>query len=274
MLKKQSSLTLALALTVSLSFPSGAFALDYSGSQKNQATFETLEEARASGPVAVASLETNNGKTFKSHPVLDSYPKGTTYVYRSANLFGGRAAARLNTNILVFAEKSFANKDAALAYLKDLGLIKIIDEAIGSVVLVTPSDSKSGFTAGDQKYYYALQTAMLAQKASERPRQKRDVLLRRRVFRRLRLHLCDRHRRRRDVPQQLRRRNARLRQPHRRHAADQRQDGQHPQRRRACPGVPGERIGFGRWRSTRRPMKPTRTGAPEAWRLISTRRSR
>jgi hypothetical protein len=45
-------------------------------------------------------------------------------------------------------------------------LIRVIDEAIGSVVLVTPSDPKAGFTASDQKYYYALQTAMLAQKAS------------------------------------------------------------------------------------------------------------
>jgi poly(3-hydroxybutyrate) depolymerase len=82
-------------------------------------------------------------------------------------MYGGRAAARINTNILVFAEKSFENKDAALAYLKGLGLIKIIDEATGSVVLVTPSDAKAGFTANDQKYYYALQTAMFAQKASE-----------------------------------------------------------------------------------------------------------
>lgn len=164
-LKKQSFLTLTLALAVT--FTSGAFALNYSGSQKNQPTFETLEETRVSSPVAVASLETNNGKTFKSHPVLDSYPKGTTYIYRSANLFGGRASARLNTNILVFAEKSFPSKDAALEYLKGLGLIKIIDEATGSVVLVTPSDPKAGFTAGDQKHYYALQTAMFAQKASD-----------------------------------------------------------------------------------------------------------
>ena len=167
MLKKQSSLTIALALMVSLSFPYGAFALNYTGSQKNQATFETLEETRASSPAAVATLDGNNGRTFKSHPVLDGYPKGTTYVYRSPNLYGGRAAARINTNILVFAEKSFASKDAALSYLKDLGVIKIIDEAIGSVVLVTPPDPKAGFTAGDQKYYYALQTAMFAQKASE-----------------------------------------------------------------------------------------------------------
>ena len=167
MLKKQSFLSLGLALLVCVTYTSGAFALDYSGSQKNPATFETLEEARVSGPVGVATLETNGTKTFKSHPVLDGYPKGTTYVYRSANLFGGRAAARLNTDILVFAERSFTSKDAALAYLKELGLITIIDEAIGSVILVTPSDPKAGFAAGDQKSYYALQTAMLAQKASE-----------------------------------------------------------------------------------------------------------
>lgn len=161
-------LTIVLALAAGFLTPFSALALDYSGSQGNPATFETLEETRASSPAAVAHLETNNGKTFKSHPVLDGHPKGTTYVYRSANLFGGRAAARLNTNILVFAEKSFRGKDDALAYLKSLDLIRIIDEAIGSVVLVTPSDPKAGFTAGDQKYYYALQTAMLAQKASER----------------------------------------------------------------------------------------------------------
>jgi poly(3-hydroxybutyrate) depolymerase len=144
-----------------------AFPLNYSGSQGNQATFETLEEARVSGPLAVATLESNKGRAFRSHPALDGYPQGTTYVYRSANLYGGRAAARLNTDLLVFSEKSFASKDDALAYIKGLGLTKIADAAIGSVVLVTPSDPKAGFTAKDQKYYYALQTAILAQKGSE-----------------------------------------------------------------------------------------------------------
>lgn len=165
MFNKQSCLNFLVFCT--LLFTPGAVALNYSGGQGNKATFETLEEARISGPAAVATLEGNKGRSFKSHPVLDSYPKGTTYIYRSANLYGGRAAARINTDLLVFAEKSFASKDDALAYLKDLGIIKIIDEAIGSVVLVTPSDAKAGFTAKDQKYYYALQTAILAQKGSE-----------------------------------------------------------------------------------------------------------
>jgi len=168
MFNKKSLLKIVLVLAIIVSPSFSAFALNYSGSQGNQATFETLEETRASSPAAVAQLETNNGKAFKSHPVLDGYPRGTTYVYRSANLFGGRAAARLNTDILLFAEKSFSSKDAALAYLKSLDLTGIIDEAIGSVILVTPSDPKTGFTANDQKNYYALQTALLAQKASEK----------------------------------------------------------------------------------------------------------
>ncbi len=40
-------LILALA---AVAIPSVTFSLNYSGSQKNQATFETLEEARKSGP--------------------------------------------------------------------------------------------------------------------------------------------------------------------------------------------------------------------------------
>jgi len=164
--KMPSTAAQALALAAVMTFQFGAQALDYTGRQKNEATFETLEEARTNGPAAVATLEGNNGRTFKSHPVLDSYPKGTTYIYRSPNLYGGRAAARLNTDILVFAEKTFSNKDAAIQYLRDLGLIKIIDEAIGSVILITPADGRA-FGVADQKNYYALQTAILAQKASE-----------------------------------------------------------------------------------------------------------
>jgi pimeloyl-ACP methyl ester carboxylesterase len=164
--KNKFPLALSIVLSAAAILPSTSWALNYSGRQKNPATFETLEEARVNGPVAVATLDGNTGRTFKSHPVLDGYPTGTTFIYRSPNLYGGRAAARLNTNILVFTEQSFASKDAAQQYLKDLGLVKIIDEAIGSVVLVTPANGRA-FGANDQKYYYALQTALLAQKASE-----------------------------------------------------------------------------------------------------------
>ena len=152
-MKKTLSLLLVLILVLSIG---NALALGYTGSQGNEATFELLEEARISGPIAVANLETNVGKYFVSHPVLDGYPEGTTYVYRSANLYGGRASARQNTNLVVFTEQSFESKDAAYAYLESLGLIAIADEAIGSVVLVTPSNPETGFSAADQKYYYAL----------------------------------------------------------------------------------------------------------------------
>ncbi len=161
-------ISLTIAMLMSMLIAPSALALNYSGSQQNEATFETLEETRVSGPSAVANLETNANKTFVSHPVLNGYPENTTYVYRSPKLFGGRAAARLNTDILLYTDQSFASKDEAYAYLEGLGLIDIINGAVGSVLLVTPSDPESGFTSADQKYYYALQTAMLSQKASEK----------------------------------------------------------------------------------------------------------
>ena len=156
--------TLVRLACLLLTLPGAALALDYSGRQGNAATFESLAQARLSGPLAVAKLEGNANARFISHPVLDGYPDGTTWIYRSPNLYGGRAAARLNTNILVFVERAFADAGAARQYLEGLGLIRIIDEAIGSVILVTPADGKA-FGAADQKYYYALQTAILAQKA-------------------------------------------------------------------------------------------------------------
>jgi hypothetical protein len=107
----------------------------------------------------------------------------------------------------------------------DLGLINIIDTAIGSVVLVTLSDPKAGFAAADQKHYYALQTAMLSLGGSEKIQQRQYDLLRWRLLRRLRLPLCHRHRRRCDVLQQLHCQYSRLCQPHCRRSADQQQDG-------------------------------------------------
>ena len=156
-----------LALTLMLScLTMNALALGYNPIQNTEPTFETLVEARANGPAAVQNLETNTTKTFISHPVLDGIPDGTVYIYRSAGMFGGRAAQRLNTDIMVFVDQAF-DKDGALAYLKDLGVIDIIDEAVGSVVLVTPANG-TAFGSADQANYYKLQTAMLAQKASMR----------------------------------------------------------------------------------------------------------
>ena len=72
MLKKTLSLILATALACSAG---SALALNYSGSQGNEATFELLEEARVSAPAAVQHLELNESKTFVSFPVLVAFPR-------------------------------------------------------------------------------------------------------------------------------------------------------------------------------------------------------
>ena len=77
-MKKGLALTLAAVMTSSMITAPNALALNYSGSQGNEATFETLQEARISGPEAVKDLETNQGKMYVSHPVLDGYTEGTT----------------------------------------------------------------------------------------------------------------------------------------------------------------------------------------------------
>ena len=153
-MKKLFALLLALALLVT----STAFATGYKDQFDNAATFETLEEAHANGPVYLAQA---TGRAYKADPALDAYPAGTTYVYRSAGIYTALSAApRLNTNILVYTDKAFASKDEAKAYLADMGLIDIIDAAHGSVVLVTPINPEAGFGQADQDAYYLLQSAM------------------------------------------------------------------------------------------------------------------
>ena len=161
----------------------GVWAQKFTGETGNRATFETLEEAHQNSPAVVGAFQAAvmpgpgvigvgaagpgaapRPRTYSGHPALDNYPKGTAFVYRSANMYGGRAAARMNTNLIVFAEQHFDSKDAAQAYLKSAGLIDIADEATGSIVLVTPAGKTFG--QADVASYYALQTAMLAQQAS------------------------------------------------------------------------------------------------------------
>ena len=162
-----------LALVMIITTLTGAFAdSKFLGSQGNEATFETLEEAHQNAPDATKQLDNQTGismfdgpaRSMVPHPALDKYPEGTAFVYRSANLYGGRAAARLNTDLMVFAEQHFENKDAAFSYLKELGVIDIIDKAIGSVILVTPANAEA-FGKADQANYYALQSAIFSQKA-------------------------------------------------------------------------------------------------------------
>ena len=177
-------ISVVLALGLLLSVCSVAPALKFTGETGNKATFETLEEAHenspavvkayqgsismpgrgAAGPGAPAGAAAPRARAYAGHPALNNYPKGTTFVYRSPNMYGGRAAARMNTNLIVYVEQHFDTKDAALAYLKSAGLIEIADEATGSIVLVTPAGKMFG--NADVAPYYALQTAMLAQQAS------------------------------------------------------------------------------------------------------------
>lgn len=156
MSKKIIALVLALALCCTMS---SAFALNFTGCQQNEATFETLEEARENSPAGVQNLEQNASRAFASHPVLDGIAAGTVFVYRSPNLFGGRASARMNTVIYVYVDQHFDDKDAAYAYIDSLGLIDIANEAIGSIILVTPANGRS-FGQTDQNNYYKLQMAV------------------------------------------------------------------------------------------------------------------
>ena len=159
-MKKRMISLLVLVLVLSFSLSSAGFALNYSGNLGNESTFETMDEVRVNASIAMQAYNTK--VNYVPHPVLDNYPGETTYIYRSANMYGRNGAVRINTNILVFADHTFASKDEALTYLKDLGLVDIIEESIGSIVLVTPSDPEKGFGAADQKNYYALQTAMFS----------------------------------------------------------------------------------------------------------------
>ncbi len=147
------SLCLLLAIGAS-----SVFALDYQQHFDNEATFETLEEAHANGPEALSAL---NGRLYVPDPCLDDYPEGTTYVYRSANMFNCASAAyRMNTNILVYTDEAIADKAGAEEYLRNLGIIDLVDQAFGSAVLVTPIDKEAGFGAADQYAYFQLQSAM------------------------------------------------------------------------------------------------------------------
>ena len=148
----------ALALACTMLFTSNAFALDHKNTFDNEATFETMEEAHVNG---ATWLSEETGRVYVPDPAMDDYPEGTTWVYRSPNMYTSMTAAlRMNTNFLVYTDASFENNDEAYAYLKDMGLIDLVDESLGSIVLVTPINPETGFGAADQVAYYKLQSAM------------------------------------------------------------------------------------------------------------------
>ena len=159
-----------LSVLLCLAMISPALALmpdSYRQHMPNEATFETIEEAHVN---ALSFMqETYPAKNFAPDSALDGYPEGTTYVYRSAGMFDvDTAADRMNTNILVYVDEKFETKEDALKYIKDLGLTDLVDEATGSVVLVTPitpetmgsSGLTGGFGEADQKAFYQLQAVM------------------------------------------------------------------------------------------------------------------
>ena len=158
-MKKLFCLVLVLALVLS----SSALALDYKWRVENEATFLTMSEFKeANGRVSAA---------------MEDYPEAGTYVYYSENLYGVTAANRMNTNITVFYPEQFETKEDAKAFLEGLGLIDIIDDAIGSVVLITPctpiTEGSSGqmqggkFAAADAAAYYKLQTVQCQLSSAE-----------------------------------------------------------------------------------------------------------
>ncbi len=121
----------------------------------NASSFETFEEACTNGPLAMAA---ELGGNYCSDPCLKEYPSGTTYIYRSAARWSATSAGyRKNTVLQVYTGSKFDSKDAAKAYLQSLGLIDIIEECKGSIILVTPIGDS--FDKPDARAYYLMQTA-------------------------------------------------------------------------------------------------------------------
>ena len=152
-----------LVLALLLSTVGSAFALkDYSGTLGNEATFETLEEARANAPAIVAAFP-NARIPQVAHPALNDFPAGTAFVYRSSDIYAGFCSPRMNSCFLVYAPQVFADKDAAHDYIQTLGLIELVESVRGSIVLVTPADG-TAFATADQSNFYNLVTAINGQK--------------------------------------------------------------------------------------------------------------
>ena len=144
-------LVLLLALSLCLPCVSG-LAIQFAD---NPSTFETLEEALVNGPAAMTA---ERGGNWVADPCLAEYPAGTTYIYRSAARWSSSTAGyRKNTVIGVYTAQKFESKDAALAFLKELGLVDIIEEAKGAIILVNPIGKT--FDKPDARAYYLMQAA-------------------------------------------------------------------------------------------------------------------
>ena len=153
-----------LVLVLTLMATSSALAMNYNWKLDNESAFLTMSEFK----------EANGEKTSAA---MADYPENGTYVYYSPNLYGVTAANRMNTNITVFYGEQFETKEDAFEFIKGLGLIDIIDKAVGSIVLMTPctpvTEGSSGqmqggtFAAADASAYYKLQTVQCQLSSAE-----------------------------------------------------------------------------------------------------------
>ena len=148
-MKKILALLLVLVMALSLT---PAFAIQF---DENGSTFETFEEVCENGP---ANMKAIRGGNWAINDPLLEYPNGTTWIYRSANRWSNATAGyRKNTVIGVYTAQKFESKDDALAFLTDTGLVDIIEEAKGAIILVNPIGETFG--AEDARAYYLMQAA-------------------------------------------------------------------------------------------------------------------
>lgn len=148
--KKLFGITLALAL-----YTMSATAFAQVQFSSNESSFETFEEACVNGPAAMAE---ELGGAYISDPCLEEYPAETTYIYRSSARWSATSAGyRKNTVLQVYTDEKFESKEAAQGYLESLGLIDIIEEAKGSIILVNPIGES--FSKADARAYYLMQAA-------------------------------------------------------------------------------------------------------------------
>ena len=138
--------------------------LNYWNRQDNPATFETLEEVRAHAVAATSAIANNKRFPQILNPKLEDFPGGLVYVYRSPNLYGGETAARNNTSFILFPDGRFETKEEAKAWLESLGLIRLIDEAIGTILMIMP-EKEEGYGEDDLQHCYTLVNALFSQKA-------------------------------------------------------------------------------------------------------------
>ncbi len=148
-MKKILALLLAACLLLSLT-PALAIQFDV-----NDSTFESFEEVLENGCANMAAIR---GGNWGINDPLIEYPLGTTWIYRSANRWSNATAGyRKNTVIGVYTGQKFESNDDALAFLKDTGLVDIIEEIKGAIILVNPIGDTFG--AADARAYYLMQAA-------------------------------------------------------------------------------------------------------------------